>query len=113
MADVRRARRSGDQWLCRGCDDSLATDKRAVEPGTAYLRSELVPLPQHHDGMAAYGLPQRRITGHKDQRRGLPRESGYTGPVKLPVYVYCLRKGVCGIGQVIEDRARRDSTLVV
>lgn len=106
MEAVRRARRSGDEWLCRGCGDSLAATKMPWTPGTVHLRSDLVPLPQHHEGLIAYGLPQRQMTGGKDQRRGLPaRDSAYTGPVDLPVYVYCLRKGSCGIGQVIEEES--------
>ena len=90
----------GRVWRCHKCSKQLATMKL----GPIVLDASLRPLDVTHDGMRAYGVPRRVLTGrHGDAARSatiLPE-------VTLEIYVYCprVRRGEerCGLGQHLGD----------
>lgn len=86
----------GRIWRCAKCSKVLAT----MRLGPIVLDSALRPLDVTHDGMPAYGVPRRVLTGkHGDAAR-----SAVTFPqVKTAIYLFCPRVGRneerCGLGQ--------------
>ena len=93
---IRDPNAPGRVWRCSKCLKVLATMKL----GPIVLDAALRPLDVTHDGMPAYGVPRRVLTGkHEDAARSavaLPQ-------VKTAIYLYCPRVGRgeerCGLGQ--------------
>ena len=113
-------------WVCCKCGQDLAYLVGTFGGGlpSVHLRRGLIRLPQDRDGLPAFGLPPREMIG-KQRRTGRPEErprrirgSDFSNgrrfektdvpPMQwafertpLPLFVYCPRVGVCGIGQIL------------
>jgi hypothetical protein len=106
-------------WVCARCGESLAF--RFADRGNrdnAMLARGLIRLPKDREGMHSYGLPPAELVG-RQRRAGRTgsrprRMRGNSGPkftapampwgpeeALLPFFVYCPRRGVCGLGQVV------------
>lgn len=108
------------QWFCVKCGEGLAFlyVDRGNRPNAMLVRG-LIRLPQDSEGLHAYGLPPVEVTESRQRRAGRagsrPRRArGFTGPrftapapewgpeeALIPFFVYCPRRGVCGVGQVV------------
>jgi hypothetical protein len=107
---IARAQRTAKGWACFACGEliakpiSLRSDDGTVEVSSleVSLRSNLEPRGVTPEALPIFGLPQRTLRGRHEARHADRTGDRFTRAIKLPVAVYCPRRGVCGRLQRID-----------
>jgi hypothetical protein len=93
------------EWHCYHCGELLALSSRAMR---AYIETRLIQTAARVDGLVTFGLPDKyRLTS----RARIPRKTRFSGPLPLPLAIYCPRPGVCGRVQHLHLDADEGATL--